>query len=327
MGLQVDELSTGTRIQMLMAVRLAYIETQESRYKLPILADELLANSDDQRARAIIEALVEISREGRQIFYFTAQHDEVSKWKQVTRALDSPISLKEYYLDEKQAPLSMESGNSFPSTVSEIRLERSIPKPAGSNSYEEYAGQIGVPKFSILRDEPGDLHLWYLMNDADKLHQLLEYGVAFWGPLEKFYQSADGLSILPDDEFEFMAAKVKILIRYAELYRVGRPQPINREVLESSGAVSPSFIDRVSEKMEEVGHNPADLLEALENGEVSGFRSRKIGELREYFVEQNYLDEREPHGMDFIQLQVRELSQYLALTLDETEQFLNRVIG
>ena len=72
-GRGLDELSSGTRIQLLMAVRLAFVETQESAVRLPILADELLANSDDVRAQAIIEALTEISREGRQIFYFTAQ--------------------------------------------------------------------------------------------------------------------------------------------------------------------------------------------------------------------------------------------------------------
>ena len=81
MGQDLEELSTGTRIQLLFAVRLAYIEQMEKGTALPILADELLANCDDERAGIIIETLSEISK-SRQVFYFTAQGDEVSKWKE-----------------------------------------------------------------------------------------------------------------------------------------------------------------------------------------------------------------------------------------------------
>ncbi len=79
--LSLDEISTGTRVQLLLAIRLAYIETQENQIKLPVLADELLANSDDERSEAIIRSLVEVSR-NRQLFYFTAQAEEVSKWEE-----------------------------------------------------------------------------------------------------------------------------------------------------------------------------------------------------------------------------------------------------
>ena len=49
-GLSLFELSTGTRVQLLLSVRFAFIETQEGGVRLPVLADELLANSDDDRA-------------------------------------------------------------------------------------------------------------------------------------------------------------------------------------------------------------------------------------------------------------------------------------
>jgi uncharacterized protein YhaN len=75
-------LSTGTKIQLMMAVRLAFIEESEQGVMLPILADELLANSDDERSAAMIGALCEISRAGRQVFYFTAQEDEVQRWEE-----------------------------------------------------------------------------------------------------------------------------------------------------------------------------------------------------------------------------------------------------
>ncbi|MCY3487881.1 MAG: AAA family ATPase [Bacteroidetes bacterium] len=75
----LTELSSATRVQLLLSVRLAFVETQETNYRLPITLDETLANSDDERARAIIKTMVTLA-EDRQIFYFTAQQDEVDKW-------------------------------------------------------------------------------------------------------------------------------------------------------------------------------------------------------------------------------------------------------
>lgn len=75
----LTELSSATRVQLLLSVRLAFVETQETNYRLPITLDETLANSDDERAQAIIKTMLTLA-EDRQIFYFTAQQDEVDKW-------------------------------------------------------------------------------------------------------------------------------------------------------------------------------------------------------------------------------------------------------
>ncbi|MFW5967797.1 MAG: hypothetical protein ACOCV2_09780, partial [Persicimonas sp.] len=80
-GLSLDQLSSGTRVQLLLAVRIAFVERHEEGVKLPLILDETLATTDDVRARSVIEAIAEIAAEGRQVFYFTAQHDEVRKWE------------------------------------------------------------------------------------------------------------------------------------------------------------------------------------------------------------------------------------------------------
>jgi len=49
-------------------------------FQLPLLMDEILGKSNDARAQTIIESVIELCKDGRQIFYFTAQHDEVGKW-------------------------------------------------------------------------------------------------------------------------------------------------------------------------------------------------------------------------------------------------------
>ena len=76
----LTKLSSATRVQLLLSVRLAFVETQETSYRLPLTLDETLANSDDPRAQAIIKTMSTLAA-NRQIFYFTAQEDEVNKWK------------------------------------------------------------------------------------------------------------------------------------------------------------------------------------------------------------------------------------------------------
>ncbi|MXX58235.1 MAG: AAA family ATPase [Rhodothermaceae bacterium] len=76
----LTKLSSATRVQLLLSVRLAFVETQETNYRLPLTLDETLANSDDPRAQAIIKTMSTLAA-NRQVFYFTAQEDEVNKWK------------------------------------------------------------------------------------------------------------------------------------------------------------------------------------------------------------------------------------------------------
>jgi len=75
----LSELSSATRVQLLLSVRLAFVESHESNYRLPLTLDETLANSDDKRAQAIIKTISTLATD-RQVFYFTAQQDEVDKW-------------------------------------------------------------------------------------------------------------------------------------------------------------------------------------------------------------------------------------------------------
>jgi len=64
-----------------LSVRLAFVETRETNYRLPITLDETLTNSDDKRARAAIKTMTTLAAD-RQVFYFTAQQDEVGKWRE-----------------------------------------------------------------------------------------------------------------------------------------------------------------------------------------------------------------------------------------------------
>ncbi len=78
----LNELSSATRVQLLLCVRVAFVESQEHDNRFPLTLDEALANSDDDRAMTVIQTISALA-DRRQIIYFTAQQDEVRKWKEL----------------------------------------------------------------------------------------------------------------------------------------------------------------------------------------------------------------------------------------------------
>jgi hypothetical protein len=79
---QFRELSTGTKVHCLLALKLALISVQEEsasagNLKFPLIADEPMAVSDPESGEAIAQALIQISQE-RQVVVFTSQWSDVS---------------------------------------------------------------------------------------------------------------------------------------------------------------------------------------------------------------------------------------------------------
>ena len=65
-----DQLSTGTREQLYLAIRLAYVlHYCRQTEPLPIIMDDVLVNFDADRSRATLEALREVSREVQVVFF------------------------------------------------------------------------------------------------------------------------------------------------------------------------------------------------------------------------------------------------------------------
>jgi hypothetical protein len=79
-----------------------------------------------------------------------------------------------------------------------------------------------------------------------------------------------------------------------ELARRGRGRPVDREVLEASGAVSEVFIERATALAERLAGDAARLVQAIDAGELKGFRSDKADDLRAWLTESGHLPEEEP---------------------------------
>jgi len=318
----LSELSTGTRVQLLLAVRLAYVETVESSIKLPLLADELLANSDDERAKAIIEALIEISREGRQVFYFTAQADEVGKWQ---------AHLNQTELEHKVIQLNNKGNETYTSgdfipDLSNFSLSQGIPKPKGE-SHREYGQLLSFQPFNMLTQSSAELPLWYLIEDLDILYSALDRGIKVWGQLESFTKSNGKINTLDENKFHELSIRIEILDKFQELHRIGRSFPIDRAVLQNSGAITTSFIDKVSEKLEELKGNPQLLLSALRNGEVPRFRADSADELEAYLLSEGFIDDKEIMSSDDILIRMQALISTMEIDNKTVEEFLERVVG
>ncbi len=322
LGQPLYHLSSGTRIQLLIAVRLAFIESQESGIKLPILADEVLANSDDLRAKQIIEALVEISKEGRQVFYFTAQTDELKKWQEHLR--DHPEIDGEIFVLKGQANEQIEYIAS--EQTEKPSLSSNVLTPE-SYSNEEYHKQLNPPQYNLLSQTPAQLYLSYLIEDNQLLYGCLQKGIQYYGQLKSFVKHQGEIEGLTDTDLEVIDRKVELLDFYQELYQQGRPKPIDRGVLQDSGSVSDTFIDAVDAKLKELRNNPAQLIDALRAGEVSRFNRTKIEELENYLFEHNYLNENERLSPEDLRLQLQAKLSKMELTTYEADRFLERVVG
>jgi len=322
-GQHLEELSTGTRIQLLLSVRLAYIETQESVLKLPVLADELLANSDDIRAKAIIDALVEISKEGRQVFYFTAQADEVAKWK---AHLDNQqdISYKVCELaGEKNETIAY---NAEKESFGSFELKQSeVPKPKNM-SHEAYGELLNIPGFDPLLNIVDQIHIWYLLEEPELIYNCLVMGIKYWGQLKSFLENNGQIEGFDEDIMQKLKEKTALLERFLELYKQGKSIPVSRETLEHSGAVSANFIETVNKKLNEVDKDPARLIRALRQGEVPRFTKAKINELETYFLEHGFLSEEEPLDKQDIILEIQAMISGMNVKQEEAERMIEDVL-
>jgi uncharacterized protein YhaN len=286
-GRSLEELSSATRVQLMLSVRVAFVESQERRVALPLLLDETLGTSDDDRARAIIDAVIVLAREGRQIFYFTAQHDEAGKW---VAALEES-GVPHVTVDLAEARGQRASLALTPLPISSVTAAE-IPEPDGC-SHDEYGARLRVPVFRPGIDAADSVALWYVIDDADELCRLLQSGVGTWGELRNLVEHG-GERIVESCPAIWRRARAYAGALEALCHEaaIGLGRPVDRAVLMESGAVSEIQMERVLSLCERCGRDARALIQGLEKGGVSGFQKRKTAALREYLEEKGYLDER-----------------------------------
>ncbi|WP_457653263.1 ATP-binding protein [Rhodocaloribacter sp.] len=317
----LEELSSGTRVQLLLAVRIAFVEYHEQGLKLPLLMDETLANSDEVKANAIIDAVIALSKNGRQVFYFTAREDEVAKW--IRRAeQEEQVSCRIISLDENTTAEDLRS-RALPTPF----LDRDVPPPEG-RSHEAYGALLNVPPWD--GHQPlGALHLWYVIEDPEALYRLLHQGISRWGQLANLYPDPDAAPGLTDGAGARAVAYVHALEAWQNAWRIGRGRPVDKDALLASGAVSDTFMDPVHDLCKETGRDGKALIRALRYGAVKRFHSSKADALEAYLLEKGYIDDRQPLDEAALLARTRQAVQKdLArnvLTLEALDAFFRRL--
>lgn len=297
-GYALEQLSSATRLQVLLAVRVAFVQRQEQGPKLPLLLDETLANSDDRKAEVIIDAMIELARDGRQIVYFTAQGDEVAKWEAALEATDQvPYEICDL-ADEREHEQSI----TVPDGIEDWTTP-TAPDPDGRD-HDEYGAALGVGSFDP-RVGASSGHLWYLIDDPELLSGFLEQGVDTWGQFETLAEHLEPAVFgCDEDRLAEIERYGEALETYVEAWEHGRGEPLTREVLEDSGAITSNFIDEVSDLADSLDGDGERIVDSLRAGEVKRFRRDNAEELRTYLEEEGYIEDAEPLAPEEIRLRV-----------------------
>ncbi len=295
----VAELSTGTRVQLLLAVRLAWIERLEDQAEaLPVFMDEVLTTTDPDRYQAIVASVQELVTEGRQMFYLTAQSDDAQAWDQWSGEGPKPhlIDMAEVragHIDPLE--MAMPAGE---------RRSKRIPDPSAM-ALDEWAEAIGVDAIAPWRDA-GSLHVFHLLQDQpEQVAELIRYELARAGELESFLSSAQASKLVSSDERERLENRIRAARLILDDWRLRHDRPVDDQALAQSSAISDNFMERVQSLNEELGGQAQALLSGLRDGKVSRFRSDNIEQLESWLMEQGYLNTRlgrEPLGSARISL-------------------------
>ena len=169
---ELDELSDGTRAQLLLAARIAFAEEVEQGRTLPLFLDEALDQSDPERFDAIVRSLGRIANDqGRQIFYLTS--DPLDR-DRIRHALDEENCVVAAEID--LGLLRGRAASVTESSALQIPTRPTIPSPDGTTA-EEYGATLGVPQFAPSRGYTRQHFFYVLPDNLDLLHALLNLGI------------------------------------------------------------------------------------------------------------------------------------------------------
>lgn len=307
---RIESLSRGTRIQLILSIRLAFMELAESNGPmLPLFLDEAMSHADDERFETMIEALHEVARTGRQVFYFTCQRGSVEVWQRVLgheSSLFNVVDLDKMKRDELciERPLKIEADLPF------------LPSPIGKSVYD-YAKEIGAPGLS-LSAPPTEWHLCHFVSSAEELYQMTLQNIHSYGQLKTLMERG----VIKNPK---MAAKGKLAELSYTLTQIGKGKKVSIEDLERGG-VSDKFLDKVFECAKLHGFDGEKLLSALDGREVPGFREKSREELEESLISSGCLDRRTPLSLEEIRARLWHLAEP-SLTPEETATFINAILS
>ena len=278
----LDALSSATRMQLLLAARMAWAQDQERLTRpLPFILDEALGNSDPQRFSAAVKSLEQlIGAEQRQVIYLSARPEDLNLWRASAESSPHIIHLG-----------TARTANAQPESYVVPELSPSIPAP-GTQSAADYAAQLGIPGVHPA-ESPSRIHLFHLLrDDLPTLYRVMtDWSLRYWGPAEHFAKEHHKATSEPLPPWaQTLQRRGEIAQRWQKLAHQGRGKPVNQAVLENCEAVSATMLPRVTKVAEDCHGDAAQLIEKLNNKAVARFGPDKTEDLRQALVQTGHLD-------------------------------------
>lgn len=306
--LPLEKLSSGTRVQLLIAARLGFLMAQEETLKPPFILDEALAVSDPKRTAAIMAVVAELVRSGRQVIYFTAQPEEVEDWRSHFAAATPAV----FQVHENLAPLPAPPARPVPAWH-----PAAIPKPEAGEDLSAYGSRLPVPLLQAWDPDGHErgaagAHLWYVAKTPPQLHAMLRLVGERCGQLEAFLaplSQADAARQLgcPEPDLKTAVSRIRILDRCLQLYRQGRPVPVPEDALAAGLVDLGGFGSGTRQEIEKLrrqcrGEAEA-LLEAVPSLRGVGKGGKRFESLRTWLEENGHLGTGHSHnGEDVLRL-------------------------
>lgn len=285
--LGLAEISDGTRAQLLLAVRLAFITENEDGVQPPLFLDESLTSTDPGRFAAIARNLSRwAGKGGRQVFYLTSNPADAAAWRAAQQDADLPtapvVDLAEQRGLSAAAPLP-------PHTTAPPEL----PAP-GRHGAEDYARRLGVPRLDPWQPA-ATAHLWYLLfDDLDLLYRLLQAAAPTLGLFRARQDRLPVLARLQPADGTHLQARGAALEAFLSLWRIGRGRPLIGHDLVRSGQVSERFLPECLDLLNARQGDAALFVQDLRDRRVKGFRKNNLAALEEFLDAEGFLDSRTP---------------------------------
>jgi exonuclease SbcC len=323
---ELGELSDGTRIQLALAARLAFVKQAERGHPLPLFLDEALDHSDAGRFHAIARSLGKMAAvDGRQVFYLTSDPADITR---LQSAFDEENAGEIRVID-----LAHERGrDSAIQSAAELQVAPRPPVPSPHDlTPEQYGAKLGVPQFNPRRGAPAQ-HLFYVLgDDLATLKDLLERPIEFVGQWQGF--SENGNPNVKDFEARGgapaeLAQRANLLRVFCDLWLEGRGKSVGRAALESSGAISDAKLEATTQIAQDLNGDAQALIAALLDRTThplaKRFHKKMANALQSYLLDEGYIDPRPP--LDEPGLTAKALACHAAAVLpaSTTNQLLHR---
>src|SRR5690625_1656880 len=276
----LEELSTATRAQLMLAVRLAWLEQAEGgRQMLPVFMDEVLTTSDPDRYLQVVKSVHELIENGRQMFYLTAQENEAGAWENDrTQPPVHIVDMTEVRRGQRIAPVR----ESMPDRTMQAP---DIPDPNGLSALQ-WAEKAGVEAINPWQ-KTGALQVFHLLHDDLELAALLmRLELSRVGALEAFLASQPDTTLLSAEQKSLLTQRCQAARLILDDWRERHHRPVDEAALQASGEVSETFMPQVTVLAQKVDGDPRALIEALRDGEVPRFRTDKTAALEAWLADE-----------------------------------------